>query len=334
MLKVGILGAGFMGGTHAQAYSLIPDVQIVGVSSRSAEKAQTLADKYGAEPFTDAIKLATDPRVEAISNTLPTHLHKDLTITALQAGKHVLLEKPMGRSVAECDAIMEAARKSGRILMIGQTLRFWPDYMAIADLLASGRLGKPLAATAKRLAGPPRWAEFFLHPEQSGGQVLDLNIHDLDALNWLLGTPKTVFALGQRSPESGGWDLGMTLIDYGEVKAYAEGSALQSPEYPFTMSLSVLCERGSVEFSFRAGGEQVDARDAGGASLFVYEQGKPPQTLETPGGDAYAREVATFVESVRSGQPPQQGTPEQGRLAVATALAARQSIETGKIVTI
>jgi len=210
----------------------------------------------------------------------------------------------MGLSVSECDEIIEAAEESGRILMIGQTLRFWPDYMAIADLLKSERLGKPLAAMAKRLAGPPRWADFFLHPEQSGGQVLDLNIHDLDALNWLFGTPKTVFALGQRSPESGGWDL-----------------------------LAVLCERGSVEFSFRAGGEQVDSRDAGGSSLLVFEQGKPPETLETQGGDAYAREVATFVESVRSGQPPQQGTPQQGRLAVATALAARESIESGKIIT-
>ena len=334
MLKVGILGAGFMGGTHAQAYSLLPDVQIVGISSRSAEKAQKLADKYGARPYTDAIQLATDPEVDAISNTLPTDLHKDVTITALRAGKHVLLEKPMGLSVAECNEIIEAAEDSGKILMIGQTLRFWPDYMAIADLLKSGRLGKPLAAMAKRLAGPPRWADFFLHPEQSGGQILDLNIHDLDALNWLFGTPKTVFALGQRSPESEGWDLGMTLIDYGDVKAYAEGSALQSPEYPFTMTLAVLCERGSVEFSFRAGGEQVDSRDAGGTSLLVFEQGKPPETLETPGGDAYAREIATFVDSVGSGKPPQQGTPQQGRLAVATALAARESIESGKIITV
>jgi len=70
MLKVGILGAGFMGGTHAQAYSLLPDVQIVGISSRSAEKARKLADQYGARPYTDAIQLATDPEVEAISNTL------------------------------------------------------------------------------------------------------------------------------------------------------------------------------------------------------------------------------------------------------------------------
>lgn len=332
MLNVAILGAGFMGSTHAQAYSQRPDVQIIGVSSRSADKAKALAEKYGAEPFTDWRKLIKDRRVEALSNTLPTNLHKKTSIAALRAGKHVLLEKPMGLSVRECDAIIKASQRSGRILMIGHTVRFWPDYMAIADLLQSGRLGKPLAARATRLAGPPRWAEFFLHPEQSGGQILDLNIHDLDALNWFFGTPKTVFSHGQRSPESGGWDLGMTLLDYGDVKGYVEGSALQSPEYPFTSTMAVLCEKGSVEFSFRAGGEQVDSRDAGGTSLMLYEKGQPPQHLAAPGGDAYAREIATFVDAVVSGTPPTQGTPQQGRLAVATALAARKSCETGKII--
>jgi len=334
VLKVGILGAGFMGGTHAAAYAQLSDVEIVAISSRSEEKVQKAAEEHGSKPYTNAMALLQDPDVEAVSITLPTQLHQEYAIAALAAGKHVLLEKPMGRSVQECDAIIAAAKQTDRILMIGHTLRFWPDYMAIADLLKSGRLGKPLAARATRLAGPPRWSEFFLHPEWSGGQVLDLNIHDLDALNWLFGAPKTVYAHGHRSPESGGWDLGMTLLDYGDVKAYSEGSALQSPEFPFTMTLAVLCEKGSVEFNFRAGGEHIDAKDTSGTSLLLFEQGKPPEVLEHEGGDAYARMVATFVEAVLSGKPPVQGTPEQGRLAVATALAARESIETGQIISL
>ncbi|MCX6032194.1 MAG: Gfo/Idh/MocA family oxidoreductase [Chloroflexi bacterium] len=332
MIRLGILGAGFMGGTHAAAFAQLPDVQIVGIFSRSAEKAGAMAAKYDAEPFTDVHKLATDPRVDAISNTLPTQLHKDLTIAALQAGKHVLVEKPMGLSVAECDEMSAAAKQSGRLLMVAHVLRFWPEYVAIADLLKTGALGRPLAATAKRLVGPPRWSDFFLHPEWSGGGVLDLHVHDLDTLNWLFGTPKTVYARGQRSPESGGWDLAMTLVDYGDVKGFAEGSALQAPEYPFTMGLSVLCEGGSVEFTFRAGGVQVDSRGAGGSSLLVYEKGKPARPLASPAGDGYANQAAAFIECVRSSQPLTTGTAEQGRLAVATALAARQSLETGEVV--
>ena len=240
----------------------------------------------------------------------------------------------MALSVAECDEMITAAQQSDRLLMVAHVLRFWPEYVAIAEYLKTGALGKPLAATAKRLVGPPRWSDFFLHPEWSGGGVLDLQVHDLDTLNWLFGTPVTVYARGQRSPESGGWDLAMTLVDYGGVQGFAEGSALQAPEYPFTMGLAVLCERGSVEFTFRAGGVQVDSRDAGGTSLLVYEKGQPSRPLAYQAGDGYVNQAAAFVACVRSGQPPADGTPEQGRLAVATALAAWQSIETGQVVSL
>ena len=169
-------------------------MQIVGISSRSAEKAAALAAKYGAEPFADAMTLATDPRVDVVSNTLPTQLHKDFTIAALKAGKHVLVEKPMALTVAECDEMIAAAKQSDRLLMVAHVLRFWPEYVALVEFVKSGALGKPLAATAKRLVGPPRWADWFLHPEWTGGEVLDLQVHDVDTLNWLFGTPKTVYA--------------------------------------------------------------------------------------------------------------------------------------------
>jgi len=332
MIKVGILGSGFMGGTHAKAFAKLPDVQIVGVSSRSLDKASTLAKEYGAEPYTDAMMLATDPRIDAVSITLPTQVHLEYTIAALNAGKHVLLEKPMALTVEQCDEMIASAKKNERILMVGQTLRFWPEYGMIRDLVKSGALGKPLSATAKRLLGPPRWAEYYMHPEWSGGEVVDLQIHDMDALNWFFGTPKTVYSRGQRSPESGGWDLALTLVDYGDVVAFAEGSALQTPEYPFTMALWVLCENGSVEYTVRMGGAQVDSRDSGINLLEVIEKGKPTRRLQGPGLDAYDLEAAAFIESVRSGQPSPNGTPEDARLALATSLAAQRSLETGQII--
>jgi predicted dehydrogenase len=332
MVRVGILGAGFMGGTHARAFAKLPDVQMVGISSRSADKAATLAKEYGAEPFTDSMRLIADPRVDAVSITLPTQVHLEYTAAALNAGKHVLVEKPMAVTLEQCDEMIAAARKNERILMVGQTLRFWPEYGMIRDLVKSGALGKPLSATAKRLVGPPRWAEYYLHPEWSGGEVVDLQIHDMDALNWLFGKPKTVYSRGQRSPESGGWDLALTLVDYGEVVAFAEGSALQTPEYPFTMTLWVLCENGSIEYTVRMGGAQVDSRDSGINLLEVIEKGKPPRRLQGPGLDAYDLEVAAFIESVRSGRPSENGSPEDARLALATSLAAQQSLETGQII--
>lgn len=331
MLKVGVLGAGFMGGTHARAFAKIPDVQVVGVSSRSAEKAAALAEEVGAQPTTDAMALATDAQVDAVSVTLPTHLHVDYTLEALNAGKPVLLEKPMGLSVEECDAMIAAANQSGHILMLAHVLRFWPEYMALVDFVNSGQLGKPLSATASRLSGRPTWGDWFTNPEWTGGAVHDLQIHDLDTLNWLFGTPKSVYARGQRGAP-GGWDHALTLVDYGQAQCFAEGSVMMPEGYPFTMTLWVLCEKGSVEYTFRAGGTGVETGDMSGTSLMVYESGQEPRSLPAPGGDAYEAEVAYFVECVREKRPPERGTPEQGRLAVKTALAARESLETSQVV--
>jgi UDP-N-acetylglucosamine 3-dehydrogenase len=331
MLKVGILGAGFMGSTHARAFAKQAEVEIVAISSRSAEKAAALAQEVGAEAMTDHLALATDPRVDAISNTLPTHLHQEMTIAALNAGKHVFLEKPMGLSVEECDAMIVAAQQNGRLLMLAHVLRFWPEYMALVDFVKSGELGRPLSATAKRLSARPAWGDWFANPEWTGGAVLDLQVHDLDTLNWLFGTPQTIYSRGQKGM-FGGWDHALTLVDYGEVKAFAEGTILMPDGYPFTMTLWVLCEKGSVEYTFRAGGTGVETGTSSGTSLMVYEAGQDPRSLSAPGGDGYESQVAAFVECVRTGRAPEQGTMEQGRLAVQTSLAARRSLETGEVV--
>lgn len=331
MTRIGILGAGFMGATHARALAALPGVQVAAISSRSAEKAAALAAEVGAQPSTDAWAVLADPTIEAVSITLPTHLHREYAVAALAAGKHVLLEKPMGLTLAECDAIAAAADGAGRILMLEHTLQFWPEYMRLVEIVQSGRLGKPLSATATRLATMPAWADWFHNADQSGGELLDLHIHDLDMLNLLFGTPQTVYALGQRGA-SGGYDQALTLLDYGEVKAVAEGNAMLPAGYPFSCSIAVRCERGAVEYSLRAGGDQVDSAAQGINDLLLYAEGMPPEKLEGGTGGPYANAMAHFVESIATGAAPRFGTPAQGRLAVQTALAARESIESGRVV--
>lgn len=331
MLRVAVLGSGFMGGTHARAFAALPEVQVVGVSSRSPEKAAVLAAAVDAQPFDDAHGLATRPDVDAVSITLPTHLHAEYAVAALNAGKHVLLEKPMALSLAECDKIIEAAERSRGILMLAHVLRFWPEYIAVANLVHSGALGKPLTAMAWRHLTHPTWAAWFKDASLSGGEVLDLHIHDLDALNWLFGAPVSIYARGQRGP-SGGYDHAMSLVDYGGVCAIAEGTSLMPAGYPFSMLLTVRCEGGVVEYVLRAGGEQVDSADTGQNSLLVYKPGEPAQPLACASGDPYALEIAAFVRAAQTGAAPANGTPQQGRLAVQTALAARRSIETGAVV--
>lgn len=329
-MDIGVLGSGFMGATHARAFAKLPDVHVVAVSSRSKDKAAKLAAEVGAQATSDDMVIINDPSIEAISNTLPTHLHRKYTIAALEAGKHVIVEKPFGLTVADCNAMIAARNKTGKYLMIAHVLRFWPEYVALVDFVKSGKLGKPLAAIASRLSVTPGWAEWFGDPALSGGAVLDLMIHDIDALNWLLGTPKSIYARGWES-KPGSWDHMHAVLDYGDSHAFIEASEFMPAGYPFTMTLKVLCERGSIEFGFRAGGVSVEM--GGGTSLMVYEDGKQYK-LDAKPGDGYEGQAAYFVECIRTNCPPAQGTAEQGRLAVAMSLAARESLESGRVLVV
>jgi predicted dehydrogenase len=325
---MGILGSGFMGGTHARAYARIPGVSIAAVSSRNLDKAEKLAKEIGARATTDDRSIIDDPSIEAISNTLPTHLHAETTIAALKAGKHVLLEKPLALTAEDCDAIIATAKETGRTLMVAHVLRFWGEYVSLVELVHSGKLGKPISAVAVRLSQLPAWADWFLNPAWSGGAVLDLCIHDFDALNWLFGTPKSVYARG-RELKPGLWNDIRALIDYGGANGFVEGSEFMPQGYPFTAAMRVLCEGGVVEFIFRAGGVSVEM--GGGASLMVHEAGKS-YPLDAKPGDAYDNQAGYFIDCLRKGIKPSLGTPEQARMAVATSIAARRSLENGGVV--
>jgi UDP-N-acetylglucosamine 3-dehydrogenase len=326
-MKIGILGSGFMGGTHARAYAKIPGVSIVAVSSRHLDKAEKLAKEVGALATTDDRSIIEDPSIDAISVTLPTHLHADATIAALKSGKHVLLEKLFALTAKGCDGMIAAAKKTGRTLMVAHVLRFWPEYVSLVEFIHSGKLGKPISAVATRLSQLPAWADWFLNPDWSGGAVLDLSVHDFDALNWLFGTPKSVYARG-RELKPGLWNDIHATVDYGDMNGLVDGSEFMPQGYPFTMTLKVLCEGGVAEFQFRAGGVSVEM--GGGASLMVYESGKATP-LATKPGDGYENQAAYFIDCLRKGSVPALGIPEQARLAVATANAARRSLETGKV---
>jgi predicted dehydrogenase len=327
-MKVGVLGSGFMGGTHARAYARIKGVEVASVSSRRLDKAEKLAAEVGAKATTDDWAIINDPTIDAISNTLPTHLHAEATIAALNAGKHVLLEKPFALTGAGCDEMIAAQGKSGKILQIAHVVRFWGEYVSLVDFVRSGQLGRPLSATAARLSQLPGWGDWFLNPAWSGGAVLDLCVHDFDVLNWIFGAPKSVFARG-RELKPGLWNHVQATMDYDGAEGFVEGSEFMPEGFPFTAALRVLCEGGVVEYTFKAGGVSVEM--GGVNSLVVYEPGKT-YALQAKPGDAYQNQAEYFIACVRNGVLPTIGAPSQAKLAVRTSEAARQSLETGSVV--
>ncbi len=149
MLRVAVLGGGFMGGQHARAYAKLPNVKVAGIASRGSERARALAAELGAAHVPDPYRLVEDPDVDAVDVCLPSDRHEEMAVAALRAGKHVLVEKPLALSLDSADRIIAAWRASGRKLMVGQVLRFWPEYVALQRIATSGRLGA--AARRERL---------------------------------------------------------------------------------------------------------------------------------------------------------------------------------------
>lgn len=193
-LKVGVIGCGSIARyRHLPEYADNHRVEIQAVCDVVKERAQEAADRYGATAYTDYLELLKDPTIQAVSVCLPNHLHAPVTIAALEAGKHVLCEKPMAVSLAEAQAMTLAASVAGKQLMIGHNQRFMPAHIKAKQVLHSGKLGAVLTfRTAFSHGGPEGWSIdgakswFFRKEEALVGALGDLGVHKADLIRWLL----------------------------------------------------------------------------------------------------------------------------------------------------
>src|SRR5262249_23364813 len=252
MLRVGILGAGFMGSTHARAFHSLPDVEVAGIYAHSDRRAQPLAEELGTTWTNERDRLVLDEAIDAIDVCLPTPEHRPATEAAIAAGKHVLLEKPIALTIGDADALVQLGESTERVFMIAHVLRFWPEYVELQRLAAGGQYGNALSGLAYRRQPFPAWSTLFAQSQLTGGAVIDMMIHDYDALNWVFGTPRSVTATGIKNVRSAGWDQVQVLIDYEDASALVDGGMMMPESYPFSSTLQVLCETGAVEYHFRA----------------------------------------------------------------------------------
>ena len=170
-LRVGLLGCGFMGKTHAEAWRKVAAAKIVAVAGIPLSAARELAATCGADATDSLPAVVARADVDAIDICLPTPLHEEFAVAALKAGKHVLCEKPLATSLDAADRILTAARAAGKTFMVAQVVRFWPPYKAARDVCVGGAIGKVLAINASRASAPPDWAGWFADPQQTGGAL-------------------------------------------------------------------------------------------------------------------------------------------------------------------
>ena len=202
--------------------------------------------------YTRYEELFRDERLDAVIIGLPTDLHEQAVITAAECGRHILCEKPMALDAASAQRMLQAAQAHDRILMVAHILRFWPQYARIKELIDAGEIG--IHPLRHRLPAPevPALEHWFRDPARSGGCLLDLQIHDVDFVHWILGHPQSVYTVGIQSP-TGGWDHVHTTLNYPHAQASIEASSLMPEAWPFTTRILVFGTEGALEYTFRVG---------------------------------------------------------------------------------
>ncbi len=322
-MKVGVIGLGFMGATHLNALKAIEGVEIAAVASSNPKALQGdlsgtggnlgrevgLFDFSRATKFTDWRALILDPALDAVDICLPTYLHLESAVLALDAGKHVLVEKPMALDAAQCDAILDAANRSEKIFMVAQVLRFWPEYCALHKLHQSAAAGTIREAAFFRRCSLPDWSPWLSDESRSGGAVMDLLVHDIDQALDLFGLPDSIEARSL-----GPVDTLSALLHYRDGISVSIQGGWFPTGTPFSMGFRVAGDRGGLELK------------DGALSAITHGEWRP---IPTPEGDGYLAELSYFIECCRNGSPPGRCLPLESARAVKLALLLKESRSQG-----
>jgi predicted dehydrogenase len=334
-LGFGICGLGFMGRQYFAHLREHPYARIAAVCDREAERRRgnwadpignigvregELADMTAISTYADWRDLIADEHVDVVAVALPTPMHADVTVQALEAGKHVLCEKPMALTLAECDRMIAAAQRADRTLMIAQCMRFWPQYELIKQRVDAGDIGAVRFVSLRRLASWPGHTagNWMMDASQSGGALFDLHVHDIDFVQHLLGRPARLAAHGYRGA-SGGIDHVVATYAYEDGRyALAEGAWVYHTPWPFEMAITVVGETGTLDWSMLRGPE-----------VLLYAGGAQVKKLTAPDGTGWTRELDYFVSCVRDGRPVERCLPASSRTNIALTLLEQKSIEQG-----
>jgi len=327
-VKIGIVGFGFMGRMHYRCWRQLPQTQVVAICDADPEVLQGgterniagAADKVdftGIAVYGDMAKMLAAEQLDAISLTVPSHLHAEFAILALKAGVNVLCEKPMALNTTDCERMIKASKTSGRILQIGHCVRFWPEYAAAKAIVAGGEYGRVLAATFQRLAALPDWAvdNWFADEQRSGGMALDLHIHDTDFVQYLFGLPQAVSSFGATDAAGRLIHIVTNYLYDDEKVVTAEGGWSVTPPFGFEMSFNIMLEAATLVYNCTAE-PKFRICTADGQSL-------SPQLEKT---DGYFAEIRHFAKMLANEEVEPVTTLEQSRDSVRIVQAEKQSI--------
>lgn len=338
MLKVGIVGMGMMGWFHARRYLTMPNAELVAIADVTPERLEAseavagnladagqAADLSALKRYSDGSALIAEAGVDVVDVCLPSFLHARCSVEALEAGCHVICEKPMALNVEDAQGMIDAAARADRRLMIAQCIRFAPEYRYLQGCVREGTYGRLLSLNMFRMGGRPVWSwnNWFLDPARSGGPPYDLHIHDVDFVNHMLGVPDAIQASARRSEATGTYDVVHAVYTYAggpQVHIHAGWSMAQTP---FVAGFDAWFERGFLRLNNRSD-----------PALTLYDglrDGKG-RAAEYEAGDAYHNELAYFLDCVERDKPPVECPPESARDSLRLIDLEIQAIESGETI--
>lgn len=316
MLNAGIIGLGFLGKVHLEnLYRLEFEgypVQLTAICDTDKRRLSGLeiAGNFefgGVQPnlerfamYTNIDDMLDTERLDFVVIALPTYLHADISIKAMNKGIHVLCEKPMALDSVQCSQMITAATKNGRKLMIGQCLRLWPEYEYLKQCVESNRYGNVLSGYFFRGSETPdrTYQNWVLRKQNGGGALLDMHVHDVDIINWLFGKPQSVSTMGKNVIPGSGHDIVSTHYFYEDSKVICAQNDW-TLHCGFRHSYRVNFERATLLF------EDND--------LKIYPKSADMIIPELSKENAYYRELKYFADAIRNGEQLSVISPESTR---------------------
>jgi predicted dehydrogenase len=325
-VKYGIIGLGWFGEFHGEALASLPNMELHSLCTRTESRLEQLGEKFGVSNlYTDYHEMLADPELEAVSITTMWDQHTEPALAALKAGKHVFLEKPMASTVADSQAIVDAANASDAYFMVGHIVRFNPRYAAVKREIAAGKIGKIVSIYARR--NVPVSIGAAVLPKI--GPIIGDGVHDTDIMLWYTGAKiesvyaQTLNVTGHKYP-----DIGWTMyrFDSGAIGVCENVWCMPDHKGYFPDErMEIIGTEGGVYLQETYPSLQVVGMDGSYTPDPTYW----PELRPGVRGGALAEELGYFLNCIVDGVPPTIITPEESLAAVQACLAAEHSAEIG-----
>lgn len=304
MLRIGLVGCGGISGAHVPAWDGMDDAELVAICDIRPEKMERYPNH---KMYTDFDKMLEENEFDIIDVCLPTFLHCEFALKAMNKGINVISEKPISLKESDVDLLYSTAEKNNVKYMVAQVLRFWNEYVVLKQIYDTQKYGKLISGTMWRLGGYPKnsWNNWYTNKEMSGLIPFDLHIHDLDYLVYLFGAPKSYSCKRQELPNQ---DYMSVVYDFDGFFVTAEASWYKA-SYPFKMGFRFQFEEAIVALE----NDELTIYDCEGNRFKPCskdEDSDNQSDFELPSAGAYENEIYYFADCVKNDKPVEKVTKE------------------------